>query len=265
MNKYKFTIITVCYNAEKDIAKTIKSVLAQAFADYEYIIKDGLSSDATMDVVNSIVSESEKVHIISEKDESLYDAMNIAVSRANGEYVFFLNAGDCFYDGNVLKRTSDFLESNAADIVYGDVVHIYQERKRVRKYGSICSKKAYFLSGDCICHQALFAKRKLFDAKNFDLRYKVCADKDWELFQITSKASFKPMGFVVSTVLVDGFSRSHVRVFEQETRILLEKYCSGTVCIYKFIMAAKRNAAVLSLFRLLERVCFQNEAERHCR
>lgn len=262
MNKYKFTIITVCYNAEKDIAKTIKSVLQQDYKDYEYIIKDGSSTDATMNVVSSMVDESENIRIISEKDRSLYDAMNIAVAKATGEYIFFLNAGDCFCDENVLQRASTFIESNRVDIAYGNVVHVNHGRECVRKYGRICGTKLYFLLGDCICHQALFAKRTLFDAKKFDLKYKVCADKDWELFQISSKVSLKPMGFTVATVLVEGFARSHVEDFECETRILLEKYCPWTVWIYKFIMVAKRNSLILGLFRLIEKVCFQKRIEK---
>lgn len=262
MSKYKFTIITVCYNAEKDIARTIKSVLQQDYKEYEYIIKDGLSTDQTMNVVNSMVDESENIHIISEKDQSLYDAMNIAVAKAIGEYIFFLNAGDCFCDENVLKRTSDFIKSNEADIVYGDVIHVSSEKECVRKYGWICGKKSYFLSGDCICHQALFAKRTLFDAKKFDLKYKVCADKDWELFQIASKVSLKPMGFTVAIVLVEGFARSHVEDFERETRILLEKYCPWTVWIYKFIMFTKKNPMILHFFRLVEKVCFQERVNK---
>lgn len=263
MDDIKFTIITVCYNAEKDIEKTIKSVLQQEYKGYEYIIKDGLSTDETMNVINSIVDEGENIHIFSEKDQSLYDAMNIAVAKATGEYIFFLNAGDCFCDENVLKRTSDFIESNRADMVYGNVIHISKEKECVRKYGRICSKKLYFLSGDCICHQALFAKKILFGAKKFDIKYKVCADKDWELFQISSKASLKPMGFTVASVLAEGFARSHVEDFEQETRILLEKYCPATAWIYKLIMVIKRNFVVLSFFRLIERVCFQEHVNEH--
>ena len=213
-------------------------------------------------IVNSMVDESENIHIISEKDQSLYDAMNIALAKATGEYIFFLNAGDCFCNENVLKRTSDFIESNNADIVYGDVIHVSSEKECVRKYGWICSKKSYFLSGDCICHQALFAKRTLFDAKKFDLKYKVCADKDWELFQISSKVSLKPMGFTVATVLVEGFARSHVEDFECETRILLEKYCPWTVWVYKFIMFAKKNPMILHFFRLVEKVCFQERVNK---
>lgn len=256
MNKYKFTIITVCYNAEKDISKTIKSVLAQSFRGYEYIIKDGMSTDATMDVINSIVSESENIHILSEKDQSIYDAMNIAASRATGEYFFFLNAGDYFCDENVLQRTNSFIELNGADIVYGNVVRVNHGRECVRKYGKICSTNLHFLLGDCICHQAMFAKRELFATKKFDVKYKVCADREWQMFQMKQGATYAPMFFEVAEVLVEGFSKNHVTDLEQETIMCLEQYYKRWSWIYKLILTIKKNKTVANMLRRIEKGIF---------
>ena len=47
----RFTIITICFNSEKTIERTIKSVLAQTCKDYEYIVVDGTSKDGTLDIV----------------------------------------------------------------------------------------------------------------------------------------------------------------------------------------------------------------------
>ena len=72
---HMFTIITVCFNSENMIERTIRSLLDQDFNDYEYIIKDGKSSDNTQDIINSLISESDSVHIISSNDKGIYDAM----------------------------------------------------------------------------------------------------------------------------------------------------------------------------------------------
>lgn len=72
------TIITICYNAEKEIGKTIKSVLDQTFEDYEYIIIDGKSTDKTIEIAQRVLSQysNKNIKIISEPDRGIYDAMN---------------------------------------------------------------------------------------------------------------------------------------------------------------------------------------------
>lgn len=84
----KFSIITVCKNAEVTIENTILSVLNQAYCDYEYIIVDGVSTDKTLDIVNKYRGNIAK--IISETDSGLYDAMNKGINAASGEYLFLL-------------------------------------------------------------------------------------------------------------------------------------------------------------------------------
>ena len=106
----KFSIITVCYNAEKYIRSTILSVLQQEYKNYQYIIKDGKSSDSTMEIIHELLDGNDRVKIISERDLGIYDAMNEAAELAEGEYVLFLNAGDSFCDGTVLKKADEFLK-----------------------------------------------------------------------------------------------------------------------------------------------------------
>lgn len=256
MNKYKFTIITVCYNAQEHIEKTIKSLLEQDFSDYEYIIKDGKSTDNTMNIVRSLINESDNFHIISERDDGIYDAMNYAVERANGEYIYFLNAGDFFASTSVLKETKLFLEKKEADVVYGDVIQIRDNKKSIRRYGKVCSKKAYFLSGDCICHQAMFAKHELFHEKIFDTNYKVCADKEWQLYHINNKKIFMPMAYEIATVLVEGFSTNHLSDFEDESMRCVEKYCKNMAWIYKCICWMKHNTICVKILRRIGNIFF---------
>ena len=109
--KHKFTIITVCYNSGDKIKRTIQSVIEQKYTDYEYIIKDGASSDDTIRIINSCVPKNENIKIISEPDCGIYDAMNKAVGKAHGEYVF-LNAGDYFINKNILQEIEKFIIAN---------------------------------------------------------------------------------------------------------------------------------------------------------
>lgn len=257
MKDYMFTIITVCYNAEKDIKKTIMSLLEQTYDNYEYIIKDGMSSDQTMEIVQSLVSEKENIQIISEPDAGIYDAMNQAVDIARGEYIFFLNAGDCFADKNVLENVRNFIyENNFADVVYGDIILVNNGMEKVRKYSKICSSKMYFLSGDCICHQAMFSKRTLFTEKKFDLSYSVCADKEWQLYLIECKKIFLPINLEIAKVLQEGFSTNHIEDFENESERCINLYCNNYRWIYNCIQRLKHNKYCVEILRMIGNVLF---------
>ena len=90
----KFSIITVTYNAEKVLEDTILSVISQTYHHVEYIIVDGASKDGTLSIIDRY--RSRITTVVSEPDKGLYDAMNKAISLASGDYLCFLNAGDCF-------------------------------------------------------------------------------------------------------------------------------------------------------------------------
>lgn len=113
----KITIVTVCYNVETEIEKTILSVINQTYPNIEYIIIDGGSTDGT----KSIIKKYEK-HIakwISEKDDGIYDAMNKGISLATGEYINFMNAGDIFASNDIIESLIPYLD-DGTDVVYGD-------------------------------------------------------------------------------------------------------------------------------------------------
>lgn len=116
----KISIITVCYNAENEIEKTIESVIKQTFNDFEYIIIDGSSTDSTLNIVNSYKSYIQQ--IISEPDKGIYDAMNKGVKMANGEWVIMMNAGDQFASNTVLDEIFSSYIPDSIDFIYSDVL-----------------------------------------------------------------------------------------------------------------------------------------------
>ena len=91
----KFSIITITFNAASVIEPTLQSVLSQTYTNYEYLLIDGGSTDDT--VAKAKASGIEFAHIVSERDNGLYDAMNKGIALATGDYLCFLNAGDAFY------------------------------------------------------------------------------------------------------------------------------------------------------------------------
>ena len=107
----KFTVVTVAYNAESVIEKTITSVLNQSYLPFEYYIIDGKSGDKTVEKEKKYSVEFQnkgvKYTVISEKDSGIYNAMNKGIELATGDFISFLNAGD-WYEIDSLKNINDF-------------------------------------------------------------------------------------------------------------------------------------------------------------
>jgi len=119
----KISIITISYNAAKEIERTMRSVLNQTFQDLEYIVVDGKSSDGTVNVARKIACEypNRKIHIISEPDKGIYDAMNKGIKMASGDWVCMMNAGDSFVDGNVLTNVFSQQIPDCVSFLYSDL------------------------------------------------------------------------------------------------------------------------------------------------
>ena len=98
----KISVITVSYNSEKTIEKTIKSVLNQSHKDIEFLIIDGKSEDNTMKIVNSYSSKIN--YIISEKDKGIYSAINKGIKASSGKIISILHSNDVYFDHDTLKK-----------------------------------------------------------------------------------------------------------------------------------------------------------------
>src|ERR1700761_5559382 len=97
----KLSVITVVYNDVSAIEHTMLSVLNQTYANIEYILIDGLSTDGTLNIIKKY---QDRIKLISEKDEGIYDAMNKGLSMATGDYVLFMNSGDEIYATDTVAK-----------------------------------------------------------------------------------------------------------------------------------------------------------------
>ena len=127
-----FSIITVSFNSEKTIARTIKSILDQSINNLEYIIIDGNSTDKTVETIKSFESlfteKSIKYTWISEKDDGIYDAFNKGIKLAKGKWISFLGSDDYYYTQAIEDYNSEITKLNSEiDFIHSNVK--VEERK----------------------------------------------------------------------------------------------------------------------------------------
>ncbi len=120
----RFSIITICYNSENEIRRTIESVLAQSYSDFEYVIIDGFSSDSTVSIAEEykdrFVQKGCSYQIFSEPDKGIYDAMNKGIKKASGEIIGIINSGD-WYEPNALSVVDETFREHPFDLFYADI------------------------------------------------------------------------------------------------------------------------------------------------
>lgn len=173
------SIITVCFNSEKTIEDTIKSVISQKYDNIEYIIVDGKSEDSTMQIIDKYRNETHiYFKVISETDKGLYDAMNKGISMATGDVVGILNSDDMLIDDNVIYDIVNKFQDEKVELVYGDLVFVDEENvnKIVRRW---VSKRGKFRLGWMPPHPTVYVRKHLYDkVGNFDISYRIAADYD---------------------------------------------------------------------------------------
>jgi glycosyltransferase len=195
----KISVITVCYNSQRTISRTIESFLAQEHDDKEMVVVDGASHDRTMDVAKSYGSP--LIRIVSEPDSGIYDAMNKGLRLYNGDAVGFLNSDDTFHDRLALSKISSSLAT--ADVTYGDLQMVadHETKRAVRIWKAGRFGRLAFQRGWAPPHPTFYARRRIIqDVGEFDLRYRIAADYD---FMLRAMIVPKLRVAYLSTLLVD--------------------------------------------------------------
>lgn len=187
----KISIITITYNAETVLEKTMQSILNQTDKSFEYIIIDGASKDKTVEIIKkyeSLVAENqfdgfttEQFRWISEPDKGLYDAMNKGIDMATGDFLWFMNAGDKIYDVETLSQIQTAISENPeSDVIYGQSLIIDEDDQPLGERHKVAPKvliRKSLLNGLVVCHQSIVVRKTI--APHYDLQYKVSADYDW--------------------------------------------------------------------------------------
>ena len=173
----KVSIITVCFNSEKTIRNTIKSVLNQNYPNIEYIIIDGGSQDNTLSTIESYHRSITK--IVSEKDNGMYDALNKGIDLSTGDLIGILHSDDIFYSNDVVNNIVKKIKISKTDSIYGDLDYVdeYNLNKVIRKWKSGTYNQRKLLFGWMPPHPTFFIKKEIFNKYGkYDLSFGTASD-----------------------------------------------------------------------------------------
>ncbi len=220
----KITIVTATYNSSATLRDTIESVLSQTYIDYEHIIVDGKSKDATLDIVREYELRYQgKLRYISELDKGIYDAMNKGIRMATGDVVGLLNSDDFYTSNDVLEYVARALSDPNVDAVYGDIHYVNDDDLThcVRYYSSRVFRRGLMRLGFMPAHPSFYCRRAIYERYGtFDTSLRIAADFENLLrliFVNRIRTKYIPVDFV--TMRTGGASSSgmvsHKRILKE--------------------------------------------------
>lgn len=167
------------YNNKETIAEAIESVLSQSYADIEYIVVDGASTDGTLEVLGQY--KEQITTFVSEPDKGIYDGLNKGVALATGDVVGFLHSDDLFENEQVLAKVAHTFQEQKVDSIYGDLTYVRKEdtEKVVRYWKSADFSMKKLKNGWMPPHPTFYVKREVYEKFGaFDSSFKIAADYD---------------------------------------------------------------------------------------
>ncbi len=208
MANIRISVVTIVYNDAAHIERTLKSVIGQSAKDrIDYIVVDGMSTDGTSEIIQRYEQSLSKY--IREADQGIYDAMNKGLRAATGDYVIFMNSGDCFSETDVVERIIGCAEKTGADIVYGHYREL--DDSGCESKDIPCRDSKWIWYGMVASHQSIFYGRNLLVANNivFDQTYKIAADYKLTAEAIRYARKVCRVPFCISDFDVSGLSSNN--------------------------------------------------------
>lgn len=218
------SIITATFNAARFLPDTIRSIRAQDYPHIEWIVIDGGSTDATVDILKA--NEDVIEYWLSEPDRGIYSAWNKALAQAKGEWMCFLGADDYFWDAHVLTQMSAQLAKlpGSVNVAYGKIMLVSAAGKFIHSFGEPWENvRERFKQTMSIPHQGTMHRRKLFDQHGkFDESFRIAGDYELLLRELkTADAVFIPDITIAAMRQGGGISsdpRNSLRVLRESRR-----------------------------------------------
>ncbi|WML92016.1 glycosyltransferase family 2 protein [Thiothrix lacustris] len=207
----KFFFVTICYNNLSGLMRTVNSLLAQSYQNWECIIVDGNSQDGTQAYLEQLSQEQTKIRVISERDKGIYDAMNKGIAQIpECDYFCFLNSGDSLFASETLMELDAKIETLTGDkpaIIYGHACEEFADNQQIIKPASstISLEKGMFCH-----HQSMFFHHR-YTQLRYDLEYKLSADYDYivrAVKMLNQPSDMQMLDMVLSRFDMTGVSNS---------------------------------------------------------
>jgi len=231
----KLSIITINYNNIDGLKKTIDSVMSQTWRDFEWIIIDGGSTDGSKEVIKELANDplANISYWCSERDGGIYPALNKGIIHSSGEFLNFLNSGDCLYDKGALERV--FSANVDDDVLYGQVYQRDAEGNiQFFHYTTNASVDSY-INHKFINHQSAFIKREWCLKHPYDEMFKISADTEFFMWILVHGAHFTHLPFPVVIYDACGFSWQNIEQCSKEESIAIAKNVFDGYMPYVFI------------------------------
>ena len=228
------SIITINRNNAAGLIKTMHSVANQFYKDYEYIVVDGASTDKSVEIIRRLSEQfGERLKWISESDGGIYNAMNKGISLASGEYVQFLNSGDCLASNDVTeKMLKELKKNNYPSILYGNMLKDMPDGK-VIKDKCFAGKDISFLGfyTGTLNHSPAYIRKDLFEKYGlYDENLRIVSDWEWYLKAIIL-GDEKPVYIDIDVTLFDmhGISETNKELDKAERKKVLGELIPQTI------------------------------------
>ena len=276
----KLSIITINRNNAEGLEKTIQSVAAQTFQEFEYIVVDGASTDDSVNVIKAHENDFAHLKWVSEPDSGIYNAMNKGIRMAGGEYIQILNSADCIISKEVTEKMLASLEElGGPSILYGNMVKCFPDGRRlVDKCFAGQEITMLGMYSGTLNHDPAYIRRDLFEKYGYyDENLKIVSDWKWYLQAIVLGGE-KPKYVDMDVTLFDmtGISENGGQnrgLISQEKRTVLNQlitpaflhdYDNYVSDIY-LMRRIRRHRMAYKLTRFMERVLFKIEKSRNKR
>jgi glycosyltransferase involved in cell wall biosynthesis len=259
------TIVTVVRNGEKTLEQTILSTINQTYKNIEYIVIDGASKDGTLEIIRKYQNKID--FWTSEPDKGIYDAMNKGIDLAHGDWINFMNAGDCFYSD---KTVSEFIaiHPDKNTHYYGDNIYFTPDISWV--FPASLRRKTDFLKHNAFSHQAVFySLNRLKETGKYNTGLKISADFDITL-RCFKKARFIKLNGIIArcdaapfgtNFGVDNAYKSYsdrIRSFRKNNELLfsiLAIFYFPVFCVKHIISKNLRTTRLYDIFRKIKYKC----------
>jgi putative colanic acid biosynthesis glycosyltransferase len=249
--KVHFSVVTVVLNDIEGLRRTKDSLFCQNYKNFEWIVRDGSSTDGTTSLLESF---SEDVKWISQTDLGIYDAMNQGVSLCSGDFVVFMNAGDIFHDNGTLGKVAEALCANnqSADVLFGGAMLSFPRSGR-QVYRPPRKAKDYLWHGLPANHQATYYRKTLLDNTPYNMQYSLCGDYYLAAMLMRKGAYDTYMDLPLATFEVGGQSYKKLgQLFLQPYRI--QRDVLGSPLHYRLASLLKRCISRIGFVLLSQRL-----------